>query len=984
MKKYTRLYALILLIFTSINLLYSQYNHDKINFTIEDGLPSNECHDVVQDSSGYIWIATDRGLSRFDGYAFRNYGLQDGLSDLVCLDLQLDSEQNIWINTLSKVLYKYIPQYDSIVEYEYNSIIQQYHNNISELSDFFIDTTGTVHISIGTIGVLVIHTNGSSDVVESGIDNICTFLYEFDEFHCVAVDNGDKNGLFYNSNFKGFLPGSGNWYKECPILFNNTFLEEELNVDWDFERKRTIEKIGDSEFLYYWRGILYHIKNNHAKSSIKSRTPNDILFSSDSTIYIGYVYPLGLKKYKGLDALINNNYTSILDSVSISRIYVDDEKQMWISSLEQGIFLFQDNFFQPSKSILKNSRISELLSINNELYFNANEKNIGITDTLLQSYDILIESESNLFSIYFDDTKQRLIFGNSIINYVDINEIKKPNSSVFSKRALATKTILKLSNGDILTLYYNVISLYKNILDGAYYSSGTEHESMRFESVGQLNDSIVLIGGLHGIYTFNLLDKKLQEVDLHSSLKCRINDIQVSDDDFILFGTQGNGVILWDKKTEYKQVSTSDGLASNIIEKTYISEEGRIFTCSFAGLSEISLDDFDNYKITNYNRHNGLTTNEVLDVKVINDKIYVATGKGINLIAPNVKSEKSKEVKINEVSINSKKYAFKHVPNKLSYTEGNMTIYYKCIDVHKMGDILYRYRMNNQDWIETKLTYINFSSLSSGQYKFAIQVRDEFGKWSNSSEYAFTIGKPIWRRIEFILALITLSFLIGYLIFKNKVNQLKLENKLNEEIIALERSALQAQMNPHFIFNCLNSIQNFIMENKKEEAMNYLSDFSKLVRLNLQVSVDNRISIDTEVKLLESYLKLEKLRLKESFNYELKIDKEIQKLSTYIPPMLIQPYVENAVIHGMKHRDTGGIVKVTFQKQGKHLNILIFDNGKYSESSPKTEYKSLGMSITNKRLAYINQLDDIDYKVQPNVSDNGTTIHITIPFNQEK
>lgn len=983
MKKYTRLYALILLIFTSINLLYSQYNHDKINFTIEDGLPSNECHDVVQDSSGYIWIATDRGLSRFDGYAFRNYGLQDGLSDLVCLDLQLDSEQNIWINTLSKVLYKYIPQYDSIVEYEYNSIIQQYHNKTRELDDFYVDSSGSLHISIGSIGVLHINKDGATQVIESGIDNVCAFLYESEDYCCVAINRYDKNGCIYQSGERSFLPQSGNWYEEFPTLFNKNFLKEELNVNWDFERKRTIEKIGDSEFLYYFRGVLYHIRNNQAKSAYKCRTVNDLLFTSDSIIYVGFVHPLGLKKYKDLDALMNNEYTNILDNISISRIFVDEEKRMWISSLEQGVFLLKDNLFQPTQTLLEDSRISELLVIEDKIYFHANTKTIGITDTLLHSNTLLIESESRLFSMYYDDVRKNLIFGNSIINYISINDIKNSNFLVQKKRSSPTKAIIKLSNDDIFTIYYNTINLYNNILDGAYYSSGIEYKNKRFESVGQLNDSIVLIGGLHGVYTFNPLNKKLHEVDLHSGLKCRINDIQVGDD-FVLFGTQGNGVILWDKKTEYKQVSTSDGLASNIIEKTYISEEGRIFTCSFAGLSEISLDDFDNYKITNYNRHNGLTTNEVLDVKVINDKIYVATGKGINLIAPNVKSEKSKEVKINEVSINSKKYAFKHVPNKLSYTEGNMTIYYKCIDVHKMGDILYRYRMNNQDWIETKLTYINFSSLSSGQYKFAIQVRDEFGKWSNSSEYAFTIGKPIWRRIEFILALITLSFLIGYLIFKNKVNQLKLENKLNEEIIALERSALQAQMNPHFIFNCLNSIQNFIMENKKEEAMNYLSDFSKLVRLNLQVSVDNRISIDTEVKLLESYLKLEKLRLKESFNYELKIDKEIQKLSTYIPPMLIQPYVENAVIHGMKHRDTGGIVKVTFQKQGKHLNILIFDNGKYSESSPKTEYKSLGMSITNKRLAYINQLDDIDYKVQPNVSDNGTTIHITIPFNQEK
>jgi LytS/YehU family sensor histidine kinase len=175
---------------------------------------------------------------------------------------------------------------------------------------------------------------------------------------------------------------------------------------------------------------------------------------------------------------------------------------------------------------------------------------------------------------------------------------------------------------------------------------------------------------------------------------------------------------------------------------------------------------------------------------------------------------------------------------------------------------------------------------------------------------------------------------------------------IRAQMTKLEKAALKKQMNPHFIFNSLNSIQAYIMENEKILAMEYLSKFAMLIRMTLNAANEEKVSVQDEIRMLDHYLSLEKLRFQERFDYTIRIIDKIDSYSTFIPPMLIQPVAENAVIHGMKGKTGNGKILIEFRQTTNHLIVEVRDNGPGFEENIQNDIhrKAYGMEITRKRL----------------------------------
>lgn len=225
---------------------------------------------------------------------------------------------------------------------------------------------------------------------------------------------------------------------------------------------------------------------------------------------------------------------------------------------------------------------------------------------------------------------------------------------------------------------------------------------------------------------------------------------------------------------------------------------------------------------------------------------------------------------------------------------------------------------------------------------------------------------------------VELICLIGFLIIES-FYVISQSYKIKNEVKDLERSALRAQMNPHFIFNTLNSIQNFIMDNEKDKAMDYLSRFAKLVRQNLNASVDAKVSIAEEVSMLHNYLELEQLRHKEAFSFDITVDGNINQASTIIGPLLIQPFVENAVIHGVNQNSKNSHIQVNVNQEDEFICVEIIDNGIGFDVATQTQNKdSLGMRITQKRLQHINEYDGDGYTILSNIESGGTKVEVKI------
>lgn len=200
----------------------------------------------------------------------------------------------------------------------------------------------------------------------------------------------------------------------------------------------------------------------------------------------------------------------------------------------------------------------------------------------------------------------------------------------------------------------------------------------------------------------------------------------------------------------------------------------------------------------------------------------------------------------------------------------------------------------------------------------------------------------------------------------------------------LERAALQAQMNPHFIFNCLNSIQNFILQNDTQKAVEFLSRFARLVRLNLNASVEGVISLEEEIKLLDNYLALEQERFDHRFDYQIEMEEGLEDMDLELPPMLIQPFVENAIVHGISKQEGQGKVQIKITKEQGHLLVKVQDNGTGHTTKPSAndsaKHKSVGMSITRKRLGLLDAALSDTIKITTLQDQNGDCIGTEVSF----
>ncbi len=286
---------------------------------------------------------------------------------------------------------------------------------------------------------------------------------------------------------------------------------------------------------------------------------------------------------------------------------------------------------------------------------------------------------------------------------------------------------------------------------------------------------------------------------------------------------------------------------------------------------------------------------------------------------------------------------------------------------------------------DEKITALNNEKLISDQ---RLKIQDDQLK-----------NESLLRKIliAFLLAILVVSILLIRNIFLKRRNEkLKNENiqrKLLHDTSEMEMQALRAQMNPHFIFNCLNSINRFIMKNESKAASDYLTQFSRLIRFVLNNSKKAWIPLEDEIEMLKLYLDMEMLRFKDAFDYEICHDEDVDLLSVYIPPLLLQPFVENAVWHGLMHKKENGLVTISFKVEQDILHCTIVDNGvgrsaaASAGSKSSQSHKSMGIQITRERLALINgSLEDekVAFKIE-DMFDNtgrpsGTKVSLKIRF----
>ncbi|MBK9103918.1 MAG: histidine kinase [Saprospiraceae bacterium] len=323
------------------------------------------------------------------------------------------------------------------------------------------------------------------------------------------------------------------------------------------------------------------------------------------------------------------------------------------------------------------------------------------------------------------------------------------------------------------------------------------------------------------------------------------------------------------------------------------------------------------------------------------------------------------QVKICGFSVFDKKiqvdsFITSHVPIILTYNNNFVSIEFSALTYTDIRQINYYYRMTgvDQKWIHTTTKqFADYTDLHPGQYLF--EVKADYGNGPTSiTSLAIEVTPPWWGTWWFrILCLLALGSLI-YLIVRNRIDSIRKEAALKHRIAETEMMALRSQMNPHFIFNCINSIDAMIQRNDKYKATVYLNKFARLIRNVLDSSKQNKIQLSRDMETLQLYIDLELFRHQDKFTATVTADEELLQNDYKVPPLIIQPYVENAILHGLRHKmDHPGILSVSVTKREECIMYVIEDNGvgrKAVNGDSKKDSNGYGMQISSDRVRLFN------------------------------
>jgi Histidine kinase/Y_Y_Y domain/SMP-30/Gluconolactonase/LRE-like region len=464
-----------------------------------------------------------------------------------------------------------------------------------------------------------------------------------------------------------------------------------------------------------------------------------------------------------------------------------------------------------------------------------------------------------------------------------------------------------------------------------------------------------------GLYQYNIASKQTKHFPLYQQPgvnAATITAITGFENGDMYMSDASNGIFYYNDRTaSFTQLTQQDGLPVNNCNSLTIDKKGNIWIATLQGLSkyDTSIKSFLNF-----------TKDEILPGNLS----FISTTDGENihscydkdLFNWNIAAVPSKvpdaPLYIRHITINQQPVAIAN-SFKLRYNENNINLRIGVISPTLYGAVDFEYSLNSEEeWIKMENTHsINFSNLPPGNY--TIQVRQKGN--SNTLTIAIEIKPPVWKTSWFIAMASALLLAIVALFIRRRIQNIRKQASLKQQVAETEMMALRAQMNPHFIFNCISSIDNFIQDNDKENASAWLNKFAKLIRSILDSSKNEIVPFWKDWETLQLYLELEQLRSDNKFKVSMQADEALLNGHYRIPPLLVQPYVENAIHHGLLQRgDKKGNLKITATLKDNQLTYIIEDNGIGRKKSAelnvvnKLNHNSYGMEMSSERIRLFN------------------------------
>lgn len=938
-----RLYQLVLfLLFYAGAPAIAQDPHPAFRqYTVEDGLLSSKVYQVKQDSKGYMWFATNNGVSRFNGYGFENFSMKDGLPDNTVFEIYEDKKGRIWFVTLTNKLFYY--EGGQMHVYRYNYIIDGIKGDHVKTS-FCVSENGSVFLGLYKYGIIEITEQGRfieharTDVPGPAITVIepvsGDFLYAY---------NASMSGKYTVSYDTRFLKGKQTIPESIFLLGPWSRFIRLTNGRIAFSYDNALYLVDDLN--------TYHVKKFNERI-------NWIYEDRDHDLWIG-TYMGGVYHIENGDFEHKKNY---LKDLFVTGITQDDQGGFWFATEGNSVY------YTPSKEILSYDQVSGLKDVRiNALASDSTGIYLGLQRPMIQriglsgeigSYECQPPNKAIISLAYSHESSCIIFSGN-----VKSGSVGK-DGKASTHLSFAFTKMLRESDGSCWFINSDGLFRWRDEKKKA------EFEPRGVKRIGGIlkkDQGTLLIGAIDGLWEYTIASQTYRQVQPENPLlRNRILDMTYANNGSILMATKGAGLLIMDRNRHVHQINQETGMSSDNICRILV-DGAHVWLATDKGLSRLDMNGNHAWQIKNYTTYDGLISNEIYDVHKFNHKIWAATDKGLSFFDPDLSLLNTNEVPlyIDQVVVNDSIKVIKK-QYELPYYENNIKIRFIGLSYKQNGKLRYRYKMMglNEQWNYTQEREIQYTTLPPGNYSFIVSVLHDNGRWGKETSVNFSVATPFWKTWWFMVlcgvAIISILFFVISYWLARKHKEKSREEQMNRLLLELKSKALRAQMNPHFIFNVINSIQHFILYNNDEAAHRYLSKFSKLIRTILNNSEKHMVPLVEEIKALHLYLELEDMRFEKRFDYIIDVDKSIDINETMIPSMLIQPYVENAIKHGMLGlKDRTGKISITIAKHAGLLKCTIEDNGvgrAITLAGKRSDYRSFGTSITQQRLAVITEL----------------------------
>lgn len=948
-----------------VKLGYSQEQVVR-HLSVKDGLPSATVYCILQDKKGYIWFGTENGASRYDGTSFVNFTTKDGLTDNSILYMNEDQQGRIWMHG-----FKGSPCYysnEKMCNAKNDSFLASLPNwgfvlNSKQVKD------GPLYFSTD-IGIIKIHQNKYQKRI-------------------IPLNPKNQYKAKVDSNIWAYIPNKKNYSRYFWDIRENILYWSNPSFITEGKQYPGLQNI---KVPPSYREPIYQVKIDQ-----------DFWMCS---------YMNGVLKIANIQSA-QPKMEEFLKGIQVSMVLKDTEGNLWFSTLEKGVMQIlanqQNMKYYPKEPYLVDENILKLTKTNSGIWAGLTKNRLASINSnkfkLLEIphhnddkkssvYDIVNDPAGNILVATSFELFQ-MVEANKQWKFIPINN-KRGAISTNNKALCIDKKRRLIVCEAILFSIFNYLDKQNRYV----FDTTIRIENNRFFSCLSTQKGEVFFSSRNGL--FKLKNKLLVACKPAKEFRDEpiIKMAELPNSHLVLV-TRNKGILIYDQENIIQTIGENEGMSSNICNKVWV-QNNLLYVATARGINILKNQKGKWAVIQQIGKEEGLLSDEINDISTLNKTIFAATASGLNsftLTKPSFSA--GPPIYFNSITNNSLPLKW-NKKARLKQAESSLEISFRALTFQAPHKTEYAYRMIglNDAWKRSFNNRIEYPSLPAGSYIFEVKAKKQNSYWSEPIQFSLEVISPFYKKIEFILFAYS-AVLLGimwaiYTYLKLKKKEKRKKQLIQSKLESLEFQALNAMMNPHFIFNALNSIQQYLNENNALEANKFLSKFATLIRMNMESVMKRSILLEDELERLKLYLRFEKLRLSNKLNYTLHISKEVDIENIFIPPLVLQPLVENAIWHGIIPNQILNIeihirpinqetycIEITDDGIGFEHKALVQPNNRHEP------HQSRGLEFTKQRLGLWTHLYQKEFslsisKKAPNKTHTGTIVCLQMPVIYEE